>query len=174
MTTLSDFDVWKRVELAISAEARRLCAVVCDGCQTCPASRDREWRREAIHSLRAKAAATEITLTPEGWFDEFWRAFPAGRKSGKADARNTFVRIIAGKSKGLTATPEELVLGAMRYAAAMGDNHKFVVMPARWLREGRWQDDDVGFAHLTVERQSAVDAAFDGLLAELRGDSLDG
>lgn len=47
----------------------------------------------------------------------------------------------------------------------MGANHQFVVTPARWLREGRWQDDDVGFAHLTGSQHSAVASAFDELKA---------
>lgn len=114
MTTLADFDTWKRVEHAIRAAAQRLCAVMCDGWGACSAGLDRDWRREAISSLRAKAAAQDVEATPEAWFDEFWRVFPTGRKSGKADARATFVAIVTGKRRGLMATAQEITLGAMR------------------------------------------------------------
>jgi len=76
-------------------------------------------------------------------FEEFWRQFPRGRKTAKADARRKFMAIVTGKHKDLKATPEQLIWGAKRYAAAMGDNHPYVKMPSTWLNGGCWEDDDL-------------------------------
>jgi hypothetical protein len=40
------------------------------------------------------------------------------------------------------ATPQELIAGAMRYAAArMGQDHEYTKSPAAWLRDGCWRDE---------------------------------
>lgn len=54
-----DYEAWLRFEQAIAGEAERLCRDAClDGadCRACGAAGDREWRRDAITSLNAKAA----------------------------------------------------------------------------------------------------------------------
>ena len=104
------------------------------------------------------------------WFDEFWSFYPRGRRAGKADARKVFKEIVTGKRRDLKASPEQVIAGVMRYAAGIGEGSPFVVMPARWLREGRWQDDDVDYGRLPQERRDGVRAAFDELIAELRGE----
>jgi len=76
-------------------------------------------------------------------FEEFWRQYPRGRKTAKADARRKFRAIVAGKHKDLQATPEQLIAGAMRYAQAMGDGHQYVKMPSTWLNGGCWEDEDL-------------------------------
>lgn len=76
-------------------------------------------------------------------FGEFWRQFPRGRKTAKADARRKFKAIVTGKHRDLRATAEELTAGAIRYAEAMGDNHPYVKMPSTWLNQGCWEDEDL-------------------------------
>lgn len=76
-------------------------------------------------------------------FEDFWHQFPRGRKSAKADARRKFRAIVTGKHKDLTATAGQLIVGAMRYAQAMGDNHPYVKMPSTWLNGGCWEDEDL-------------------------------
>jgi hypothetical protein len=175
MITQADLDTWSKVQKAIAAEARRLCAQSCGdapNCRGCNAATHRDWRRDGFEALRKRARVGEIQ--PGEAFDRFWAAYPRGRKSGKADAKRVFVQIVTGKHRDLVATPHELILGAMRYGAVMGDNHRFVVMPARWLREGRWQDEDMGFGHLSQPAQNQVMTAFDELMAELGGAPVDG
>lgn len=82
-------------------------------------------------------------MTPEQHFNEFWRHYPRGRKTAKADARRKFIAIVTGKHRDLAATPEQLIAGAMRYAAAMGDHHPYVKMPSTWLNGGCWEDEDL-------------------------------
>lgn len=76
-------------------------------------------------------------------FEQFWLAFPRGRKTKKGDAKRKFVAIVAGKHRDLRATPEQLIAGAMRYAFGMGDNHPYVMMPTTWLNGGCWDDEDI-------------------------------
>jgi hypothetical protein len=75
------------------------------------------------------------------FFEAFWKAFPPGRKQGKPKARETFLSIINGahKTQG-RATPERLVEAAKGYAAKNPDP-KYTPMPAKWLNEGRWEDE---------------------------------
>lgn len=82
-------------------------------------------------------------MTHEDAFNAFWRHYPRGRKTAKADARRLFIKIITGKHKDLKATPEQLIWGAQRYAAAMGDHHPYVKKPSTWLNGGCWEDEDL-------------------------------
>lgn len=76
-------------------------------------------------------------------FDRFWAAFPAGRKAKKAEARGVFASIVNGKHRKLKATPQQLIEGATRYRAAVGDHYQYVMLPTTWLRAGCWEDEDV-------------------------------
>ena len=82
-------------------------------------------------------------MTTAEHFEEFWRQYPRGRKQAKAEARRLFIKITTGKHKDLHATPEQLVAGALRYAAAMGDHHPYVKKPTTWLNGGCWEDEDL-------------------------------
>lgn len=54
-----------------------------------------------------------------------------------------FISIVTGRHRDLNATPEQLIQGAQRYRAAIGDNYPYVKMPTTWLRAGCWEDDDL-------------------------------
>lgn len=74
-------------------------------------------------------------------FEDFWIAFPAGRKQAKAEARDAFRRIVTGRHrKGLRATAATLIAAAARYAASAPDP-EYTPMPSTWLNGGRWEDD---------------------------------
>lgn len=74
-------------------------------------------------------------------FEDFWSAFPGGRKQGKGEARDAFRRITTGRHrKGLRAKAETLIAAAIRYAASKPDP-EFTPMPSTWLNGGRWEDD---------------------------------
>lgn len=160
MITRLDLTTWAKVQKAIGDEARRLSHARAN-CEITP-----ELRKEALDNIRARIS---VKIDDETGFEEFWRSFPKGRKQGKAGVRRLFLQIIKGKHTDLKANAHELILGAMRYAAVMGDNHPYVVMPARWLREGRWLDEDMGFSNLAPQAQSSVMAAFDDLLSDIKG-----
>ncbi|TXN00568.1 helix-turn-helix domain-containing protein [Methylobacterium sp. WL64] len=75
------------------------------------------------------------TPTP---FDEWWQAYP--RRDGKIAARKAFDRVLKNRS----ATIEELIAGARRYAEARaGDDPKFTKVPTTWLNGGHWADEPV-------------------------------
>jgi hypothetical protein len=73
-------------------------------------------------------------------FEEFWAAFPGGRKKGKGDALDLFRQIVTGKHKKRRASAATLVDAAKRYAATKPDP-KYTPMPTTWLNGGRWMDD---------------------------------
>jgi len=97
---------------------------------------------------------------PAPSFDDFWRSYP--KKVGKPLARAKWDAITNGglrtktldRDSGsyvtieLSATPQELVEGAKRYAKSqidrntyrLKDDGKFTCMPSTWLNQGRWQD----------------------------------
>jgi hypothetical protein len=72
-------------------------------------------------------------------FAKFWIAYP--RKVAKPDARKAFGQAVtSGK-----ATAEQIIAGAMRYAAMKtGADPKYVKHPAGWLRDERWNDAPEG------------------------------
>jgi hypothetical protein len=73
-------------------------------------------------------------------FDEFWRTYP--KRVGKEAARRAFARAVKAGTQ-----PEEITLGAARYAAARDREpdllvrDRFTAHAARWLNEGRWADE---------------------------------
>lgn len=74
-------------------------------------------------------------------FEDFWKAFPAGRKQAKADAREIFFKIVTGTHrKKLRAKAETLIMAAAAYAATMPDP-EYVPQPSTWLNGGRWEDE---------------------------------
>lgn len=74
-------------------------------------------------------------------FEDFWIAFPPGRKQAKGAARDAFRRIVTGRHrKGLRAKAETIIAAATAYAATM-PNPEFTPMPSTWLNDGRWEDD---------------------------------
>lgn len=94
-------------------------------------------------------------------FDEFWRLYP--RKVGKPLARAKWEAITNGgmrtrtldRDSGnyvdieLAATPQVLIAGARRYrdmqvdrtTFKLKDNGRFILHPATWLNQGRWEDE---------------------------------
>ena len=66
-------------------------------------------------------------------FDEFWESFP--RKAGKQDAQKSFERALK------SATLEEILIGAKKYAQDPNREAEFTAHPSTWLNQGRWSDD---------------------------------
>lgn len=83
-----------------------------------------------------------VVSQPDPDFDEFWSAFPPGRKTDKRQALETFRRIVAGKHKSIPKTdPQAIIAGARRFAASNPDP-QFTPIPTTWLNRERWVSDD--------------------------------
>ena len=81
---------------------------------------------------RRKGAGT-AAAAPSPEFDAFWACYPL--KTGKIAARKAF-----DKARKLCA-PDKLVEAATRYASDPNRADQYTVQAARWLNEGRWDDD---------------------------------
>ena len=69
------------------------------------------------------------------FFEEFYQAFP--KKRDKLAAEKAFRRAVANGTD-----PQEIVRGAMRYAAERaGQDPKFTKHPTTWLNGGCWMDE---------------------------------
>ena len=66
-------------------------------------------------------------------FDAFWDVYP--RKVAKQDAQKSYERALN------SATPEEILLGAQKFAADPNRIPTFTPHPATWLNQGRWSDE---------------------------------
>jgi hypothetical protein len=73
-------------------------------------------------------------------FESFWSAYP--RHVAKASAKKAFERAVKDGAR-----PEEITLGAMRFAAEReraepdpATRERFTPHPATWLNAGRWKD----------------------------------
>lgn len=73
-------------------------------------------------------------------FDEFWEAFPPGRKTDKPKARAKFWAIVRGTAKGLEKAPAETLTQAARNYAASNPDPQFTPMPTTWLNGERWRE----------------------------------
>jgi hypothetical protein len=74
------------------------------------------------------------------WEREFWPHCPL--KVDEIAAKKLCRATIEGRrSDGLKATPDELVNGVLRFAAAMtGREDRYIMSPTKWLKNGRWTD----------------------------------
>lgn len=102
-------------------------------------------------NLTLKTLKQDFPLPPKGEdavasaFEDFWRAFPGeapprGRKTDKPKALEAFRRIVTNTHrKRLSATGEEIIVAATRYASTNPDP-KFIPMPTTWLNGARWLD----------------------------------
>jgi len=94
----------------------------------------------AVLPLRATARRTCSTEELDAKFEEFWKAFPKGRKKGKGRAKALFRQIARGGHHSLKASTDELIAAAKAYAATKPDP-QFTPMPQTWLSGGRWDDE---------------------------------
>lgn len=87
-------------------------------------------------SLRTPIENTKKTLSSDDrGFSAFWAAYP--RKEAKQAARIEWVRLMDD----FIADEETIIIGANRLANDPNREPKFTPLPAKWLREQRWEDD---------------------------------
>ncbi len=80
-----------------------------------------------------KAPPSEYVYETE--FEDFWKAFPSGRKKSKATARDSFAK--AAKK----CDPATIIASATDYANSPAGRGQFVKMPSTWLNQECWLDD---------------------------------
>lgn len=68
-------------------------------------------------------------------FDQFWNAFPSGRKTAKGKARAAWAKAIK------KAAPETIIAAAVEYAGSPVGSGKYVKGPEPWLNGECWADD---------------------------------
>ena len=79
-------------------------------------------------------------------FEAFWKAYPAGRKTGKKDAHKAW--------KDTGADPAVIIAAATEYAASDVGRGEYVKGPATWLRKGCWDDDRAAWSDQTKNPKS--------------------
>jgi hypothetical protein len=99
----------------------------------------REERKEHCAVVTARCAVSTEELDQQ--FEEFWKAFPSGRKKGKGRAKVLFRQIARGGHHTLKASAESLITAAKAYAATKPDP-QYTPMPQTWLAGGRWEDEN--------------------------------
>lgn len=88
-------------------------------------------------------------------FDEFWLAFPI--KTGKKPARRNWDKAVAAG-----ADPQDIIDGAIRYAASLAPDDK-IKYPQGWLTDERWTDQPLPYVPpLTKQDQDRL-TLLDGL-----------
>lgn len=78
---------------------------------------------------------------PEDRFEEFWTAFPPGRKTDKRKARDLFMAITTGKHRKIPKTDAGTIITAASAFAATRPDPQFTPMPTTWLNGERWVSD---------------------------------
>lgn len=96
-----------------------------------------------VSNIKKVKKVKNTPLTPQGddvvipRFDTFWSAYP--RKTGKADARNKFEKLVTDESTLST------ILKSLEYLKTteqwQKDSGKYIPYPATWLNQKRWEDE---------------------------------
>jgi uncharacterized protein YdaU (DUF1376 family) len=81
-------------------------------------------------------------------FEEFWKAFPCGRKKSKGAADKAFSKASA------LVDAEVLIRRAHDYANSDEGQSDFVKMPSTWLNQRCWEDDEQAWKGKTDGRTS--------------------
>jgi hypothetical protein len=107
--------------------------------------RFREGRTPVHPTLLKESSYDSLYSLPPGGrtpvlaaFDEFWQAYP--KKIGRSDALRAFAIAVR------LAMPEEIIRGAIRYAAErQGQDPWFTKNPATWLAKACWNGPSTSF-----------------------------
>ena len=89
--------------------------------------------KESIYDLFYRLSSPRDAQTAASAFDAFWRVYP--KKVAVTDAICAFGRAVS------RAPPEDIIRGAMRYAAERdGEDPRYTKNPATWLNKACWRD----------------------------------
>lgn len=91
-----------------------------------------------MHAVKYGKTKKEKKILPTktlDTFEEFWKAFPSGRKKARGPARESWSKAIE------KATPEKIIEAAKAYALSPEGRGQYVKMPSTWLNQECWDDD---------------------------------
>ena len=89
--------------------------------------------KESIYDLFYRLSPPRDAQAAASAFDDFWRIYP--KKVALTGAIHAFARAIG------RAAPDEIIRGAMRYAAERdGEDPRYTKNPATWLTKACWND----------------------------------
>jgi len=89
-----------------------------------------------VRAVSSTVSSTKpVSRNAAAEFDPFWKACP--KKVGKGAAEKAFLKAIKSVS------PAVLIAAMTRYAISQeGKDETFIVHPATWLNQRRWEDED--------------------------------
>lgn len=86
-----------------------------------------------------KKQNTEVNISIDADFEEFWAAYPKRPNNPKAVAKTKYV-----KARSKNVSHETIVNAARKYAAMRkGEDPKYTAMAVTWLNQRRWEDDEM-------------------------------
>jgi hypothetical protein len=92
----------------------------------------------------------EPSLETSNHFATFWKIYPL--KVAKKTAEVAFIKALK------TATVDEILTGAKRYATDPNRHPSFTAHPTTWLNQGRWQDEALPPREMTPEEKKSIEA----------------
>lgn len=101
-------------------------------------------RKPAPVAPRPRRTKEDVERDDEA-FERFWRVFPMGRKKGKKKAKDSFLKAIK------ECEAERIISRAAAYAKSREGQGEYVKMPATWLNQGCWDDDERAWNGQTVD-----------------------
>lgn len=84
---------------------------------------------------KERSAARRAPSPTDDLFEQFWKSFPPTRKHAKGKARIAWAKAIT------KATPEEIIVATVDYAASPVGRSEFAKGPEPWLNGECWLDD---------------------------------
>jgi hypothetical protein len=100
---------------------------------------------------RPKNRTNKPSLETSEQFDIFWKIYPL--KVAKKTA------IVAFEKALQSASAEEILSGAKRYAGDPNRHPSFTAHPTTWLHQERWGDDPLPPREFTSEEKKAIELA---------------
>lgn len=127
----------------------------------CPVTENTSLNKDLKTPSIDKIQNTEIYISAQAEFDEFWAAYPKRPNNPKAPAAAKYVN---ARQK-LKVSHETLVAAAKAYAATReGEDPKFTAQTVTWLNQRRWEEE-----HEIVSDPIALDADLDAIVSKYPG-----
>jgi len=99
---------------------------------------------------RPKNHTNELSLETPNYFVYFWEIYPL--KVAKKTAEIAFDKALK------SATADEILTGAKRYANDPNRHPSYTAHPTTWLNQGRWGDEALPHREMTPEERKAIEA----------------
>jgi hypothetical protein len=110
--------------------------------------RVRAYRSRTAQNVRESDTENRIQNTDKYTFLDFWSIYP--RKVAKQEAERAYAKALK------TASAEEIIEGARRYANDPNRTAQFTAYPATWLNRGSWSDEPIPSKQLEDRFRSVI------------------